>query len=121
MHSAGRASARAAGIALSILWLATAASADVSVWRVTGGYSSLTISEAQLAATGLVLEHRTPVSGPPTTPAAPGVTRRSFPVSAADELTFRTRNGAFRGFLDETATLRHEGGFVLQSEARERN
>ncbi len=108
-----------AGIAtLAVLPLALPALADTEVRRVTGGVSTLTIVESQLAAAGFALdavESAAPAAAP--TFAAAGARHHAFAVRAEGGSTFRVADGTFAGFADGVA-VEHRGGFVLRTDGR---
>lgn len=107
-----------AGVAvLAILPLALPAHADTEIRRVTGGVSSLTLVESQLAAAGLALDRveTTGTLSPAFT--AAGARHYGFAVRPDDGVTFRVVDGAFAGF-GPGVTVAHRGGFVLVPDAR---
>lgn len=108
-----------AGIAtLAVLPLALPALADTEIRRVTGGASTLTLVDPQLAAAGFVLEGVETTAQPGfRATGANGARHHAFAVRAEDGITFRIRDGSFAGFL-AGVTVGHRGGFTLRADGR---
>ncbi len=108
-----------AGIAtLAVLPLALPALADTEIRRVTGGVTTLTIVDAQLAAAGFAFDRLETTAGATRTAfVAAGARQHAFAVRAEDGVTFRIEDGVFAGF-SAGVTVGHHGGLALRSEGR---